>query len=137
MRAILDTNVLVSGVIFGGTPRRIVELAQAHEFTMVVTQDIIAEYTVVVERVSKRYDVKGACELLDLLIGDSDLSFSLSLPQPVCAHQADDKFLAAALAAGVTTIVSGDKHLRDVSGWSGISVHTPSAFLKILEKPRE
>ena len=37
----------------------------------------------------------------------------------------DDKFLACAIAARTPLIVSGDKHLLQVSGWSGITIVTP------------
>ena len=41
----------------------------------------------------------------------------------------DDKFLACALASGAGTIVSGDKHLLSVSGYRGIEVLRPRAFV--------
>ncbi|MDB4915976.1 MAG: hypothetical protein JWM95_3620 [Gemmatimonadetes bacterium] len=37
----------------------------------------------------------------------------------------DDKFLTCAVASDTQVIVSGDKHLLDVSGWNGIEVLTP------------
>jgi len=42
----------------------------------------------------------------------------------------DDKFLACALASGAGTIVSGDKHLLSVSGYRGIEVLRPRAFVE-------
>lgn len=47
----------------------------------------------------------------------------------VCADPDDDKFLACALASGARIIVSGDKHLVDVSGYRGIEVLRPRAFV--------
>jgi uncharacterized protein len=43
----------------------------------------------------------------------------------VCTDADDDKFLACALAAGISVIVSGDKRLSAVSGWNGIEILTP------------
>jgi len=40
----------------------------------------------------------------------------------------DDVFLACAAAAGAQIVISGDKHLRRVSGWNGIQVLTPRQF---------
>ena len=45
------------------------------------------------------------------------------------ADAADDMFLAAAVAADVTTVISGDRHLLDVTGWRGIAVVTPRQFV--------
>ncbi len=51
------------------------------------------------------------------------------LREPVSADPADDMFLAAAFAASATTIISGDRHLLEVSGWRGITVLTPRKFI--------
>jgi len=52
------------------------------------------------------------------------------LPEQVCSDPDDDKFLACAVAAGMTIIVSGDRKLRAVSGWNGIDVLTPRQFVE-------
>jgi uncharacterized protein len=49
--------------------------------------------------------------------------------EPVSADRDDDVFLACALAGGAGFIVSGDRHLKEVSGWRGISVLSPRRFL--------
>jgi predicted nucleic acid-binding protein len=51
------------------------------------------------------------------------------LPEPVSEDPDDDKFLACALAGDSTTIVSGDSGLLKVSGYRGINVLTPKAFV--------
>ncbi len=48
-----------------------------------------------------------------------------ALAEQVSADPDDDKFLSCALAARTPLIVSGDKHLLRVSGWSGITIVTP------------
>jgi predicted nucleic acid-binding protein len=52
------------------------------------------------------------------------------LERQVCIDPDDDKFLACAVASGARTIVSGDKHLLSVSGYRGIEVLRPRAFLE-------
>jgi len=47
----------------------------------------------------------------------------------VSSDPADDVFLAAAISSGTRLIVSGDRHLLDVSGWQGIEVMKSRAFL--------
>jgi len=42
----------------------------------------------------------------------------------------DDKFLAAALGGKAEAIISGDKHLLDVNGYTGIEVIGPSEFIE-------
>ena len=73
----------------------------------------------------------------NVLISDHSCRFSPSMAnsstlQP-CLSQSvqtltDDKFLACAMAAGVSVIVSGDKDLLDKSGWQDIRVLRPRQF---------
>ena len=59
-----------------------------------------------------------------------------SLPAPVCVDPDDDKFIACALAGKIKVIVSGDKHLLQVSGYRDISVLKPREFFEAyLSKP--
>jgi predicted nucleic acid-binding protein len=51
-----------------------------------------------------------------------------SLPERVGEDPDDEMFLAAALASNTQLIVSGDPHLRALSGWQGIRVCTPRQF---------
>jgi predicted nucleic acid-binding protein len=53
-----------------------------------------------------------------------------ALPEQVCSDPDDDKFLACALASGAKVIVIGDKHLMKVSGYEGIQVLRPRAFVE-------
>ena len=59
------------------------------------------------------------------------------IPERVCDDPSDDKFLACALAGSAKIIISGDKHLLNVSGYRGIDIIKPRVFLEthIREKP--
>ena len=58
------------------------------------------------------------------------LEFSSAvLKEPVCEDPDDDKFLACALASGSKVIISGDKLLLKISGYQGIQVLNPRAFV--------
>ena len=132
MRAILDTNVLVSGILFGGIPRKILECAQKRLFTVIITHDILSEYYEVIDRVSKEYNTKQTLTIFESIINKAELSFSITLTEHVCTDPDDDIFFAAARAAKVKIIVSGDKHLKAASGWSGIKVLSPVQFINII-----
>ena len=79
---------------------------------------------------SDHYEGADIESLLTLLAIHSELVDAPDLPEPVCEDPDDDKFLACALAAGVEVVVSGDRHLLRVSGWSGIEVLTPRQFVE-------
>jgi predicted nucleic acid-binding protein len=68
--------------------------------------------------------------ILDLVEKDAEFFAVPALPEQVCSDPDDDKFLACALASGAKVIVSGDKHLLKFSGYGGIQVFCPRAFVE-------
>ena len=132
MKVVLDTNVLVSGLMFGGVPGRIVRAWADGTITLVISPEILDEYRRVGQELTKgRPALEEALDaLMALLTVNAVLVNAPPLPAPVCEDRDDDKFLAAALAGAVPRIVSGDKHLLRVSGWQGIDVLKPRPFVE-------
>ena len=64
-----------------------------------------------------------------LLAAGAQIVSASQLAEPVSEDPDDDKFLACAKSAGVSVIVSGDKHLLEVSGWEAIDVLKPRKFV--------
>ena len=128
MRVILDTNVFISGVFFGGLPARILGAWRDARIQPVLSVEILEEYQRVGQILGRRYPGVDLEPFLALLAVHAEIVEAPALPQPVSADPDDDKFLACAVAAGVTVIVSGDKHLVDESGWQGIRVLRPRRF---------
>jgi predicted nucleic acid-binding protein len=67
--------------------------------------------------------------MLELVTMNAELFSDQVMLEPVCEDPDDDKFIACALASGCKVIVSGDKHLLKVSGFGGIRVLRPRAFI--------
>lgn len=131
MRVVLDTNVVVSGVFFGGVPGKILSAWSEGAFLLVLSPAILEEYRRVGHELGLRYPaITAAFEpVLTLIAMNAVIVDAPELVGPVCADFADDMFLAVALAANATVIVSGDQHLLQVSGWRGVDVLTPRQFL--------
>jgi putative PIN family toxin of toxin-antitoxin system len=130
VKIVLDTNVFVSGVFFHGPPAQILDAWRDGRVVPAVSASILEEYHRVGIVLSDRYEGADVEPLLTLLAIHSELVDAPDLPEPVCEDPDDDKFLACALAAGCQVVVSGDRHLRRVSGWSGIQVLTPRQFVE-------
>jgi len=137
VRALLDTNVLVSGVFFAGTPGRVVAAVAVGRFTLVLSLEILDEYRRVGRDLERRYPkLRGTFEpVVALLVASAIVVDAPPLLAPVSADPDDDKFLAAAVAAGASVIVSGDRHLLEVAGWRGIRVLTPRQFVDEVLSP--
>jgi putative PIN family toxin of toxin-antitoxin system len=131
VRVVLDTNVVVSGVFFGGVPGRILAAWSAGQFVLVLSPAILEEYRRVGHELGIRYpEVNAAFEpVLTLIAMNAMIVDAPSLARPVSQDPDDDMFLAAALAAQAPCVVSGDRDLLQVSGWRDIEVMTPRQFL--------
>ena len=131
MNATLDTNVLMSGIFFGGVPGRVLEAWRDARFKWFVTDEIIGEYREVSERLHRKIPRIDPREWIALIEDEAASVTPKNLAKPVCEDPDDDKFVACALASDAT-IVSGDHHLLDVNGRSGICVRKPREFLDNL-----
>jgi putative PIN family toxin of toxin-antitoxin system len=131
VKVVLDTNVVVSGVFFGGVPGRILSAWSDGQFVLVLSPAILDEYRRVGHELGRRYpEVNEAFEpVLTLIAMHALIVDALPLAGPVSTDPDDDMFLAAALAAQAEFIVSGDQDLLQVSGWREIAVLTPRQFL--------
>ena len=129
MKVIVDTNVLLSAILFAGTPGRILEAWRNGKVELVIAPDIVDEYVRVAERLEERYDNVEIQPIIALVVQNATLVPATRLPGPVCDDPADDKFLACALSSGTDMVVSGDKKLRAASGYEGIQVLTPRQFI--------
>ena len=132
MRTVVDTNVFVSGVFFGGPPGDVLAAWRDGTIELVVSREIIDEYVRVGERLSARFPDVDLEPVLRLVAAFATLVSAPSLPEPVCADQDDDKFLACAVAAGAPYVVSGDRALLATSPYRTVVVIRPSGFLEVL-----
>jgi len=137
VKVVLDTNVLVSGLLFGGVPGRILTAWTSGALCLVISPPILEEYRRVGLELSKgRAPLASALEaLLATLTVHALLVEAPPLDERVSEDPDDEMFLAAAVAASARIIVSGDKHLLRVSGWQGIEVLKPRPFVDRYVEP--
>lgn len=126
MRVLLDTNVLVSAVLFGGLPRRILEGVARGEFELVTGVELLDELEgVLVERFGFQ---RGAARLIRAEIeAVAELAVPTALPA-ASLDLDDDVVLATATAGAVAVIVTGDKDLLVLESHADIPIRTPREF---------
>jgi putative PIN family toxin of toxin-antitoxin system len=129
MRVVLDTNVFISGVFFGGPPHRILQGWRDGRVKLVLSPEILDEYRRVAAELKTQFPAVDLTAILELLMVAAEMHQVEPLPEAVCADPDDDKFLACARASGSRLIVSGDKHLLDVAGYQGIEILKPRPFV--------
>lgn len=134
MRAVLDTNVLVSGIYFAGVPGQVLEAWAANRFELVLSPSIFDEYLRTCARLAALRPGLEYEAVLATLVGHGTLVADIESDEAITADPDDDKFMLCARSAGAV-VVSGDSDLLDVSGWQGVEVLKPRAFLDQLGGP--
>ena len=110
MRIVIDTNVLISGVFFGGFPRKVLSSVVAGEMTACATAEIINEYETVVHEMIDRKQGHISKNILAPLITAMEIIEPVTQVE-ICRDPDDNKFLGCAKDSRSLYIVSGDKDL--------------------------
>jgi len=132
-RLVLDTNILISGFIWGGPPSRILDRIESGKDILFVSREILQE----VSNVLGRKKLKLVLEKRNLSRGDLLVwiiqNSTIVLPQPMAGivindDPSDDKILACALSSGVDYIISGDHHLLGIKTHKSIRIVTATQY---------
>ncbi len=130
---VVDTNVLISALLFGGTPGKLIELWKKGTIRPTASREIIDEYLRVLAYPKFRLTEN---EIGYLLYRKILPHFKIVIAEKgktiVTVDPSDDKFIWCALAGKARYIITSDKHLLSLISHQGISILTPSAFLKSL-----
>jgi putative PIN family toxin of toxin-antitoxin system len=139
IRAVLDANVFVSGILsHDGTPGRILRAWRDERFHLVVSERILEEIARVLKypKISRRHYWSGAeiARFVDdlrqlALLTPGDLTLDVIREDP-----ADNRYLECALEGQALYVVSGDHHLLDLAEFGGVEILSPRAFLGVLPK---
>jgi putative PIN family toxin of toxin-antitoxin system len=129
VKAILDTNVLISGIFFSGVPSEILSAWRDEKIELIVSPEILEEYRRVGEEMETKFPGVEVSPFLKLVAIEATMVEAKPLTEAVCTDSDDDKFLACALSSKAKVICSGDKALLKTSGYHGIEVLTPRNFI--------
>lgn len=129
MRIVIDTNLLVSGIISAGLPRQLVNAAKAGVFELCTSDVLLAELLGVMgrQKFSQRLAQAGLTPhgIVDDLRALAVVVFPLAVPRVVPTDPDDDHVLAAALTGAADLIASGDKRdLLPLGSYQGIPIIT-------------
>ncbi len=133
MRIVLDTNVVVSALAWGGTPYRLIQAAVDGALTLCTSPALLAELRGVLTREHLASRLERQSSSVETAVAFyAGLTLSVSpetTPRVVPPDADDDHVIAAAVAAKADLIVSGDRHLLDLGAHAGIHILTPAEAL--------
>jgi putative PIN family toxin of toxin-antitoxin system len=131
IKLVLDSNVLISGIIFGGKPRRLLQHIIEGRLELYLSKEIIDE---VIGILRKKFKYPHRM----LLAVENELASISIIIEPdfkidfITEDYDDNKLLECALAAECEYIVSGDNHLLSVGAYQSIQIKGVSEFLDLI-----
>jgi putative PIN family toxin of toxin-antitoxin system len=138
LRLVLDTNIIVAGLLWNGPPRRLLEAAIAGEVELCSSPVLLDElaHTLGCSKFDKR--IEGFGTSIAALVAQYTALVSLvapaSVPRIVANDADDDHVIAAAVAARAALIVTGDrKHLLPIGSHQGIAIVTAREVVDRIE----
>jgi putative PIN family toxin of toxin-antitoxin system len=139
VRIVLDTNVVLSALLWRGTPYRLFRAIRQHEHDQLFSSAaLLEELGRVLTRPTpaKRLALLGmvAHEALALYIDAIELMTPLTVPILVAADPDDDQVIATAVAAEADLVVSGDRHLLDLGSHGTIRIVTPAEAMGLIAR---
>src|SRR3989339_836006 len=132
IKACVDTNVWLSGLVFSGVPAQIVDLAMKKHFELILSSIILSELK---DNLIHKFMVEKAvaAKLCDSIAQIAALYEPQGTVHLIKEKHADNLVLETALIGQAEFLVTGDKkHLLPLGTFKGIKIITPAMFLSIL-----
>ena len=134
MKIVLDTNVLISAIVFGGKPRKILESVIRGELTLFLSEDILDELKAVLQRPKFGFP----SEVIRIILAELHTIGAIVTPSKrISAIQEDpddNRILECAVEGSAKYIVSGDTHLLNLRQYLNIRIVSPDEYLVVLSE---
>jgi putative PIN family toxin of toxin-antitoxin system len=128
VRAIIDTNVFIAGLLWRGSPHVLLEHAHAGTLTVISSSTLIAELAGVLGRAKFAAILSKTSTSLERTTAEvrqlAEIIDPPPLEHPVCRDSTDDHVLALALSANADMVVSGDDDLLVLGSFANIPIVT-------------
>jgi putative PIN family toxin of toxin-antitoxin system len=131
VRVVLDTNVVVSALLFTGISSKLVPLWEGGGITALVSRGILEEYLRVLSYPKFKLsegDIKGLIQ--EELLPYVDVVKPWRRLRAVDRDPSDDKFVECVVAGKARVIISGDKDLLSIGRYRKILIQSPAQFLE-------
>lgn len=139
-RLVLDTNVLISALLWTGPSHQLLEAVEAGRAVLIASPSLIDELREVIVRPKFAARLAQlattADELVESLLAVVEMIEEPDVEAVIAADPDDDRVLACARAGNARYIVSGDRHLLGLKRYRRISILTPAAALTKLSQQR-
>lgn len=127
-RVVVDTNVFVSGVLFGGNPEKILKLILGKTFDLLISPEVAFE-------IIRKLELFGAeakdIDDLKYIFNEGAIKVVPKEKVNVCRDPKDNMFLELSLSGNADYLVTGDKDLLEIKEFKGTKIIKPKEFLEM------
>jgi putative PIN family toxin of toxin-antitoxin system len=137
VRAVVDTNVVISGLLWPGPPAAVLDAAARRAFNLLTTPELIEELRAVLNRPHLASRLRARGRIVEEVISKQRFLATVAAPVALStpANLRDLKdlpVLRCAIGGQAATIVTGDKDLLVLKEFQGVLIITPRIFLATL-----
>jgi len=134
MRVVFDTNLVVSGLLWSGAPRRALQIAATQHVTAITSEALVDELRDVLKREKFRQYLERLQKTPEALVQEylsyTDVIAPVAVPKDTVRDIDDVMVLGAAVGGKATYIASGDDDLLSLNSYAGIPILSVRAFIQ-------
>jgi len=138
LRAVLDTNIVLAGLLWNGPPNRLLR-ASGEGLRLYSSRTLLDELakTLTRQKFAKRIALQGSDieALIEDYLGLAELVVPVAVPR-ICRDPDDDHVIACAIAARAEIIVSGDRDLLELGHYGEIRIVNAASATAEIEARR-
>ena len=129
IKVVLDTNIYISGILFAGKPREVLDLAIKGKIHVFISPDILSELRDVLSR--KKFGFSP--EHVDIIIREIESITTMVNPAKkysIVSHDSDNIIIDCAMESRVEYIITGDNDLLCLNKYKSITIINPALFIE-------
>ena len=127
MNIVVDTNIIISGIFFGGNPKRIINAILDSKVNAYISKEILNEYFEIINEMMFSKGESIDLSFISLLIDRFNIIETTSKID-ISRDPDDNKFIECAIDSNSIYIVSGDDDLLSIKNYHNIEIITAKEF---------
>ena len=131
---VLDTNVLISAILFGGKPRQILNQVITGQIHCTLSLAILDELRGVLQRSRFGFSAEQCMQIIEELHHICDIIEPVTKLKANISDPDDKIILECAIDANAEYIITGDQDLIELHPFKGIQILSPSDYLQRLKQ---
>jgi putative PIN family toxin of toxin-antitoxin system len=136
MTVVIDTNVILSAILFGGKPKQVLEKALSGSIQLAISESLVNELQGVLQR--PKFELSA--QLVHTIVSEYASIASWIEPSEhfnvVVDDPSDNHFIDCAVAAKADYLITGDRHLLSLGTFRMIKIVSVDSFIDIFSFER-